>query len=143
VFRTGYIRGAQNPRQLFTQVTKFCTVAPNIVIIIVVAFSCMYKNMYQFPCTKHKVSDDRLIAHSRIVGSQYGTYFYVTLLVPNICMWHTHFLENMSTPGSDTVYITVHNNYSNNYMTIKTQFLKYMILLLHVLVYISHLQGGG
>ena len=32
--------------------TKFCRVVPNICIIINVVFSLIYKNVYQFTCTK-------------------------------------------------------------------------------------------
>ena len=51
-------QGYTNPRQLFIQVTKFCTAAPNIFVMIVAVSSCTYKNMCEFPCTKRKVSDD-------------------------------------------------------------------------------------
>ena len=121
-------QGCKNPRQLFTRVTKFCTASPNIFVIIVAVFSCTYKNVYQFPCTKHKVSDDcglLLTPELWVFSSQ----LHVTLLMPKIWRWHIHFLENLSSPWSDTVYIAFHNNYSNNCTT--------------VLVCISHLKGGG
>jgi hypothetical protein len=94
----------------------------DIFVITIALYSCTYKNVYQLACTKHEVSDDSEVYSSlQNCGALVWNLLHVTLLVPKIWRWPVHCLENLSTPGSDTAYITVHNIYSNNCTTIKRQ----------------------
>jgi hypothetical protein len=104
------VPGCINPRHLVTQVTKFCTAAPNIFSIIIAVFS-LHKEM----CTSlHGLSrKNQMTVTIIIILELCKTLFYVTLLVPQIWEWLVDFQKNLWIPGLVCHLPRVHDNLAN------------------------------
>jgi len=69
-------QGCTNPRHQLTQMTKFCTVAPNTISIITAVFDlCTRMCISSYaPSRNHQITF-RFTGHSRTMGAQYGTFY--------------------------------------------------------------------
>jgi hypothetical protein len=66
----------------------FCTVAPNIVSVIIGVLCLTYKNVYQLTCTEQKAPDVSEVHRSfQNCLSWVWNFPYVTLLAPRIWWW--------------------------------------------------------